>query len=334
MTDAYVTPAGRTAGVAVVGVGYWGRNLARNFAELGALAAIVDSNAEQAALIAGQTNARVLTLEEALADDAVHGVAIATRAETHAAIARQVIAAKRHVFVEKPLVLDMGEADELIAAAEDAGVTLMVGHLLRYHPVFQRMLEIVGSGELGRLRYVYSDRMSLGKIRTEEDVLWSFSPHDISMVLALAGGRSPTEVTAQGAAIVQSGIADIATLQLAFADGLKADIRASWLHYRKVQQIVAICEQGTVVFEDSAADWSRKLMVHPHRIAPDPAGIPVPARGEAYPVKVDQAEPLKAECAHFLGCIAGSHPARTDGAEGRSVLDVLQRASNAMETNR
>lgn len=319
-----------SAHVAVVGVGYWGRNLARNFAELGALSAVVDSDAEQADLIAGQTGARVRTLEEALTDDSIRGIAIATRAETHFAIAQRAIAAGKHVFVEKPLVLDLEEADRLIEQARRTGVALMVGHLLRYHPIFQRMLEIVSSGELGPLRYVYSDRMSLGKIRTEEDVLWSFSPHDISMVLALAGAR-PIDVTAQSAAIVQAAIADIATMQLVFDGGLKADIRASWLHYRKVQQIVAICEHGTVVFEDSAADWERKLSIHPHEIARDSAGIPVPQRGEARYVQVPRAEPLKEECRHFLDCIAGRHTPRTDGDEGRAVLDVMQRASAAMK---
>lgn len=321
------------AGVAVVGVGYWGRNLARNFAELGALSAVVDSNAEQAQAVSAQTGARILTLEQALADEAVHGVAIATRAETHFAIAEQAIAAGRHVFVEKPLVLDIGQADRLIAQAKSADVTLMVGHLLRYHPVFQRMLDIVAGGELGQLRYVYSDRMSLGKIRSEEDVLWSFSPHDLSMVLALAG-EEPVDVSAQGAAIVQPGIADFATLQLTFGSGLKADIRASWLHYRKVQQIVAVCDRGSIVFEDSAADWNRKLAIYPHEIERDAAGLPAPSRGEMRYVEVPHAEPLKEECRHFLGCIARDHAPRTDGVEGRAVLDVLQRASAAMGAER
>ncbi len=313
--------------VAVVGVGYWGKNIARSFAELGALGAIVDTNAAIAEPVAAQTGAPIRPLDDVLADPAIAGIAIATRAETHYALASLALAAGKHVFVEKPLVLDEGEADRLIAQANDAGRVLMVGHLLRYHPLFRRMLEIIRSGEHGALRYVYSDRMSLGKIRTEEDVLWSFAPHDISMVLAIAGAE-PVAVTAQGKGWVDPAISDYATAQLTFADGLKADIRTTWLSYKKVQQCVAICDRATIVFEDSEKEWGRKLAIHPHDVVTE-AGLPVPKRGEMAFVDVPQAEPLKAECAHFLECLAGAKPL-TDGEEGRAVLRVLQRATETM----
>lgn len=313
----------------MVGVGYWGKNLARNFAELGALGAVVDSNTAVAEAVSLQTGAAIRAFDDVLADPAINGVVIATRAETHFQLAKRALTAGKHVFVEKPLVLDEDEAEQLIAHAASVGRVLMVGHLLRYHPIFCRMLEIVQSGEYGRLRYVYSDRLSLGKIRTEEDVLWSFAPHDLSMVLALANAE-PISVTAAGAAMVNAAIADFATLQLSFADGLKADIRASWLHFRKVQQIVAICDRATIVFEDSEPDWTRKLTVHPHQIAVDDAGYPVPQRGEKFHVDVPQAEPLKEECRHFLACISGEAQPATDGAEGRRVLSVLRRASVIM----
>jgi predicted dehydrogenase len=313
--------------VAVIGVGYWGRNIARSFAELGALGAIVDSDPATANSVAELTGAAICTLDAVLSDPAISGIAIATRAETHFALAQKALAAGKHVFVEKPLVLDQGEADLLIAQSSAAGLTLMVGHLLRYHPLFRRMLEIVQSGQYGALRYVYSDRMSLGKIRTEENVLWSFAPHDVSMVLALAG-EEPTSVSAQGQAFVNSGIADYATAQLFFASGLKADIRTSWMSYKKVQQCVAICDRATIVFEDSQADWAKKLAVHPHAVVTE-NGFPVPKRGEMHYVDVPRAEPLKEECAHFLDCLEGSAPL-TNGTEGRAVLRVLQRASEVM----
>ena len=315
--------------VAVVGVGYWGKNLARNFAELGSLGAVVDANLVAGEQVSAQTGAPSRTFAEVLADGAIHGVAIATRAETHYEIATAALASGKHVFVEKPLVLNEAEADALIEQAAGVGRVLMVGHLLRYHPVFRRMLAIVGSGELGDLRFIYSDRMSLGKIRTEEDVLWSFAPHDLSMVLALAG-EEPVNVQAQGCAFTGPTIADVATMQLAFTKGLRAEIRSSWMNYRKVQQIVAICDRGTVVFEDSQPDWSKKLAVHKHAIELV-EGAPTPVRGEASFVEVPHAEPLKQECAHFVDCMAGEALPLTDGSEGRAVLRALQRATESMK---
>lgn len=314
--------------VAVVGVGYWGKNLARNFAELGALSAVVDNHAPTAADIATACGVSARSFEAVLADPDVDGVVIATRAESHHQLASRALAAGKDVFVEKPLVLDAGEAAALIDQAAMLGLVLMVGHLLRYHPIFERMLELVRSGDLGALRYVASERLSLGKIRTEEDVLWSFAPHDISMVLAIAG-QYPTAVTAQGAAFINPEINDIVTAQLAFADGLKAELRASWMHYRKVQRLTAIFDRATLVFEDSEAEWSRKLAIHPHSIA-EQNGVPIPSRGEASFVEVERAEPLRLECAHFLNCIGSRERPRTDGAEGRDVLRVLQQATEAM----
>jgi UDP-2-acetamido-3-amino-2,3-dideoxy-glucuronate N-acetyltransferase len=312
--------------VAVIGVGYWGRNLARNFAELGSLAAVVDTNEEAAADVAASTGSAARTLDEVLADSSVEGLAIATRAETHHEVAKRALEAGKHVFVEKPLVLNEHEADELISLASEHKRVLLVGHLLRYHPVFRSMLEIVRSGEFGKLRYIHSDRMSLGKIRTEEDVLWSFSPHDISMVLALAG-QEPSGVTAQGAGFINPAIADIVTLQLAFPNGVKAGIRASWMHYRKSQLIAAVCDNATIVFEDSEPEWERKLAIHEHRVE-HKAGIPIPQRGEMRHVEVPRAEPLKLECEHFLTSIRGDTEPLTDGQEGRAVLRVLQRAAH------
>ena len=314
--------------VAVAGVGYWGRNLARNFAELGSLAGVIDNFPATANEVAAANGTVVLTLDEALADPSVDGIAIATTAVTHFEVARAALNAGKHVFVEKPLVLDETDADELIALAGDRGRLLMVGHLLRYHPVFRRMLELVRSGEFGPVRYIHSDRLSLGKVRTEEDVLWSFAPHDISMVLALAG-EEPDTVTAQGAAVLNPAIADVATAQLGFPSGVKASIKASWLHYRKVQQIVAVCDKATIVFEDSEADWNRKLAIHEHGFEMQ-QGAPVLSRGDHRYVEVPTDEPLKCECRHFLERMADGETPLTDGREGRAVLRVLRRATADM----
>jgi predicted dehydrogenase len=315
--------------VAQLGVGYWGKNLARNFSEIGALAAVMELDPALANAASSALGVPAISFEQALADPSIDAISVATRAETHFAFARQAIEAGKHVFVEKPLVLDLAEADTLIAMAKAADRVLMVGHLLRYHPKFAHMLELVRSGGYGPLRYVYSDRLSLGKIRTEENVLWSFAPHDISMILALTG-EEPTAVTAQGSAMINPAIEDWSTVQLAFPSGVRGEIRTSWLHYAKVQKIVAICRDASIVFEDSAADWDRKLAVHPYAVVVQ-NGIPVPKRGETLYPATDFAEPLKLECQHFVSCIAQGSAPLTDAAEGKAVLRVLQAAETAMK---
>lgn len=314
--------------VAVIGVGYWGRNLARNFARLGALAAVVDTNGEAAREVAASVGCEVRAMDAVLADPAVEAVAIATRAETHFEVAMAALRAGKHIFVEKPLVLDEGHADTLIALASELGRVLMVGHLLRYHPVFHRMLELVRSSEYGRLRHITSERLNLGKIRTEEDVLWSFAPHDISMVLALAG-EEPGRVAAVGTSFITPPIADLAGVELRFPGGVSASIRASWMHYRKVQRLTALCDRATLVFEDSEPEWDRKLAVHEHRVEIE-NGIPVPRPGMLHHPDVPAEEPLQRECGHFLDCVAGRASVLTGGDEGRAVLRVLERASAAM----
>jgi len=316
--------------VAQLGVGYWGKNLARNFSEIGALAAVMELDPALAQTASSTLGVPAISFEDALADPSIDAISVATRAETHFQFARRAIEAGKHVFVEKPLVLDLAEADTLIAIAAAADRVLMVGHLLRYHPKFAHMLDIIRSGEYGPLQYVYSDRLSLGKIRTEENVLWSFAPHDISMILALTG-EEPSIVTAQGSAMVDPAIEDWSTVQLAFPSGVKGEIRTSWLHYAKVQKIVAICRDASIVFEDSAAEWDRKLAVHPYAVAVE-NGIPVPKRGETLYPATDFAEPLKLECAHFVSCIAQGNAPLTDAAEGKAVLRVLQAAEAAMKT--
>ncbi len=311
--------------VAHVGCGYWGKNLARNFAELGALEAVVDGNADTAHKMAEATGARVMSFEQVLADDGIAAVSFATPAETHHALAMQALEAGKHVYVEKPLALSPEDAEALIAAAARLDRRLMVGHLLQYHPVFMEMKARVAAGEIGRLTYVYSNRMSLGKFRTEENVLWSFAPHDVSMLLSLAG-QEPVEVSAQGAVIVTPGVEDWVTLQLQFADGLKGHIQTSWLHPFKEQRLVAIGTQGMLVFEDSAPAWEDKLKLYRHVI--DTSGAaPVPKAAEAERIPVEKSEPLRNECAHFLDCVASGATPRTDGAEGLAVLNVLRRAA-------
>jgi UDP-2-acetamido-3-amino-2,3-dideoxy-glucuronate N-acetyltransferase len=311
--------------IAVIGCGYWGKNLVRNFAELGALEAVVDGNAAVARDLGAKHAARVLTVDEALADKAIHGVVIAAPAVLHAEIARKALKAGKHVFVEKPLALTVEDATGLVALAKASDKRLMVGHLLQYHPAYLALKSLVKSGKLGRLTYVYSNRLSLGKIRREEDVLWSFAPHDISMLLGLVG-EEPEHVNATAAPTLHPTIGDMCHVQLAFASGVKGHVFASWLHPFKEQRLVVIGERGMAVFEDSQSDSAKKLLFYPH-VIDWVGGLPVAQKGDAVAVPFETSEPLKAECKHFLDCIDSGRTPVTDGEEGLRVQRVLARAA-------
>jgi predicted dehydrogenase/acetyltransferase-like isoleucine patch superfamily enzyme len=313
--------------VAVVGCGYWGKNLVRNMAALGALAAIHDVDAATAEKMAAQHGASARSWREILDDGAIAGVVIAAPAAQHARLAREALAAGKDVFVEKPLALHEHEAEELCRLAESAGRILMVGHVLQYHPAFLKLKEMVHGGALGRLQYLYSNRLNLGKIRREEDILWSFAPHDISMILELVRAE-PETVTAVGANYLHDRIADVTTTHLGFADGTRAHIFVSWLHPFKEQKLVVVGDAGMAVFDDGQ-DWPQKLVLYRHRIGWKD-GVPLPEKAEGEGVAVDHGEPLKAECAQFLESIVSRARPRTDGREGLRVLRVLQRAREAL----
>ena len=236
--------------VAVIGCGYWGRNLVRVFQEIGALAAVCDADANLAAQFADQYSVPALSLGDLLADDAIQAVAIAAPAAAHADLAGQALHAGKHVFVEKPIALRATDAEELIAVAAQGDRVLMVGHLLQYHPAFLALRELIGNGRLGRLQYIYSNRLNLGKIRREENVFWSFAPHDISMILALTG-EMPSAVTAKGASYLHEVIADVTNTYMSFPSGVNAHIFVSWLHPCKDQKLVVVGSEGMAVFDDT-----------------------------------------------------------------------------------
>jgi predicted dehydrogenase len=323
--------SGNDPKVAVIGCGAWGRNLARNFAELGALAALVDSSVAVADALAAAHGGRAARFDEVLADRDIDAVAISTQPSRHAPLALAALGAGKHVFVEKPLALDPGEAEAMIRLAERLDRRLMVGHVLRYHPAFTRLHALVREGRLGRIRQIYANRLNLGAVRREEDVLWCLGPHDVSMVLALVGAE-PTEVAAIGGFHLRDEVADTATLQLRFPGGEQAQVTLSWMSPVKEHKLTVIGAAGMAVFDDTEA-WSRKLVLHPHRVGIE-EGEPVVDRADPVPIALDPAEPLRAECAHFLHCLrTGDHPL-TDGAESLRVVDVLSRAAEAMRLGR
>lgn len=315
--------------VAVIGCGHWGKNLVRNMAELGALAAVCDAYAPNAQAQSTLHHVSVRNVDEIIADPSITGVMIAAPAVQHAALATQALNAGKHVFVEKPLAMTVADAEALAALAKKTNRVLMVGHLLQYHPAYVKLKEMAEAGEFGALHYVYSNRLSLGKLRTEENVLWSFAPHDISMVLGLFG-EAPVSVSAQGSTSLTPGIPDVVTTQFTFASGAKGHVFVSWLHPMKEQKLVVIGEKAMAVFNDSLPA-EQKLQLYRHRIEWN-GTMPNPIKAEAESVPFAPGEPLRNECQHFLDAMAGTTQTRTDAAEGIRVLKVLEAAEIAMST--
>lgn len=314
--------------VAIIGCGYWGKNLVRNFHKLDALAAVCDENPETAESMSNQFHVPYMTLPEILASNDIKGVVIAAPAIQHYDLAKKALMNGKHVYVEKPLALQIQHAKELCILAQSKNLTLMVGHLLQYHPAFLKLKDMVQKGDLGRLQYIYSNRLNLGKIRREENILWSFAPHDISMILSLAG-EMPSEVSAVSASHLHKTVADITTTHLTFNSGLAAHIFVSWLHPFKEQKLVVVGDKGMAVFNDGCP-WEEKLQLYPHKIE-WVGGVPSPSKAEASYIPITPEEPLTVECQHFLDCIDKGTTPRTDGEEGLRVLKVLYQADQSMK---
>jgi UDP-2-acetamido-3-amino-2,3-dideoxy-glucuronate N-acetyltransferase len=315
--------------IACVGAGYWGKNLVRNFNELGVLATICETDAQTRARLKPQYPNVIFTdvADEIFADPGITGVAIATPAVTHAELVHRALLAGKDVFVEKPLALSLGEARKLDALASEKGLVLMVGHLLWYHPAVLKLKQLIEDGELGRIRYIYSNRLNLGKIRREENILWSFAPHDISVILGLVG-EMPDTVNAQGGNYLHDRVADVTVSLLSFPSGIKAHVFVSWLHPYKEQKLIVVGERQMAVFDDVAED--HKLTLYPHVIGWN-GSTPVPNKAKGHPIVIESVEPLRAECEHFLECIRTRETPRTDGQEGLRVLRVLQQCQDALE---
>lgn len=316
--------------IAVIGCGYWGKNLVRNMAELGALAAVCDAHAPNAEAQAKLYNVPVQSVDTVLTDPAIQGVVIAAPAAQHAMIAEKAMLAGKHVFVEKPLALTVAEAEALQKVAQKTGRVLMVGHLLQYHPHYLQLKQMAADGLLGKLLYVYSNRLNLGKIRTEENVLWSFAPHDISMILGLMGD-APESVSAQGMTHLTANVPDIYSAQFTFKGGAKGHVFVSWLNPTKEQKLVVVGERGMVVFDDGQP-WESKLMHYPH-VVKWQNHMPTPEKADGQAIAVPQSEPLKNECQHFLDAIDGK-ALTTDAAEGIRVLKVLEAAEKALKSGK
>ncbi len=317
--------------VAAVGCGYWGKNIVRNFAELGALRAVCDVDASVAAEFARKYRVPAVSLAQIMADPQYDGVAFASPAALHVEHAGGALRAGKHVFVEKPLALTVPEGRELARLANSHGRILMVGHLLQYHPLVLKLIELVGSGRFGDVKHVYSNRLNIGKLRTEEDVIWSFAPHDLSVILAILG-RMPEQVSVEGASILNPRIADIANIHLRFPGGATGRVFVSWLNPYKEQKLSVIGTKAHAVFDDTVK-WEDKLLIYDHRVEYR-GGRPEAIKAEPVRVDVQQREPLREECAHFLHSIAAGKAPRTDTREALRVLSVLEAATQSLESGR
>ena len=316
--------------IAVVGCGHWGKNLVRNFSDLGSLAAVCDPNAEVAQKYANQYLVKNYSFSEILNDLSIEGVVLAVPAPLHASMGIEVMNAGKHAYVEKPLAMNNLEAERMIASAEENGVQLMVGHLLQYHPIFMALRTLVESGEMGALQYIYSNRLSFGKVRSEEDVIWSFAPHDISMILSLTG-HEPEIVRTESTSILQPDIADTAIVHIEFNSGLKAHISVSWLHPYKEQKLVVVGKKAMAVFDDTKP-WGEKLALYRH-VVRSSGSLPSLEKAEVEYVEVSQSEPLRNECQHFVDVVSGDITPLTNGKEGLGVLNVLSAASLSQSKN-
>jgi len=317
----------RGARVAVVGMGYWGKNLVRNFHEIGALSVVCDESPEQRKAVADKyPDVRFEpSYDTVLNDDGIEAVVLATPAVTHYEMAGKALKAGRDVFVEKPLALTVEEGQALVAFAAEHRRILMVGHVLRYHPAVIRLHELIRNGELGKIQYFYSNRLNIGKIRTEENILWSFAPHDISVMLALLA-EEPCHVSCQGGTYLHENVADVTMSQFVFPSRVRGHVFVSWLHPFKEQRLVVVGSENMAVFDDTAQD---KLVVYPHKVEWKDR-VPTAVKAEATKVPLEDIEPLRAECLHFLDCVRSRQTPVTDGEEGLRVLRILTACQQAM----
>jgi UDP-2-acetamido-3-amino-2,3-dideoxy-glucuronate N-acetyltransferase len=322
--------ASKSPKVAVVGMGYWGRNLVRNFHELGNLSAICDSQSSVEAACAQQyKNVRFIReYSEVLADPKIDAVALATPAVSHYKMAKAALKAGKDVFVEKPLAADVQEGEELLDLSLANRRVLMVGHILRYHPAVIKLHELIQKGDLGKIYYLYSNRLNIGKIRTEENILWSFAPHDISVMLFLLN-ETPEKISSHGSGYLNPEIFDVTMSQFEFPSGVKGHIFVSWLHPVKEQKLVVVGSEKMAVFDDTS---DQKLMLYEHKVEWKNR-IPTALKGEGEAIRLDKTEPLRTECQHFIDSVRTRKTPFTDGREGLRVLKCLDACQRSLLAN-
>ena len=329
-----MTPEREPIRIGVVGLGYWGPNLARNFAAIDGceLTWLCDASSEAREKLAPSfPGARATAdLNDLLNDPELDAVVLATPVTTHAALAIRVAESGKHCFVEKPLATTAADAEAAVAAAEQAGKILMVGHLLEYHPAVDRLKELLDEGQLGGLYYVYGNRLNLGKLRAEENALWCLGAHDVSVVLHLIG-EEPVECSAHGESYVREGVQDVVFCYLRFPSGVVAHLHLSWLDPHKERRFTVVGSRRMATFDDM--ELERKLTVYDKGFDEDARtyGEYITRSGDIFSPRIPNVEPLRIECEHFVDCARRGERPRSDGLSGLRVVRVLEELQRSLD---
>ena len=336
------TTSGQKIGLAQVGIGYWGKNLLRNFAALPDAEVVLacDHDADVLARVARQYPGLATTqrFDEVLADADVQGVVIATETPQHFEMAEAALQAGKHVFIEKPMAQTVAQAERLVALADAHDRRLMVGHLLLYHPAFRYVEDLIRRGDLGEIYYLYSVRVNLGIIRQRENALESLAPHDLAVALRFLD-KTPVAVSAQGQAYVQPGVEDVAFATVFFEDGALAHLHTSWLDPHKIRRVTVVGSKKMAVIDDVAPTEKVRLYDKGVAVAPGEARYASYAEamavrsGDIHLPKIDMEEPLRLECAHFAECIRTGARPRSDGRNGLAVVRLLEAAQQSLAQN-
>lgn len=311
--------------IAVIGCGHWGKNLIRNFSKINALYAVCDPDETLSKKFSQQFSVANLTFQEILEDSNIRGVVLAVPAPLHSEMAILAMNHDKDVFVEKPLAMNEKEASSMIDCSIKNNKKIMVGHLLQYHPVFIEMKKIIANDTIGNIQHIYSVRKSFGKVRTEEDVIWSFAPHDISMILSILN-EEPHKIISDKVSILQEGIADIANIRMEFSSNISAHISVSWLNPYKEQKLLVVGDKAMVVFDDTKP-WEQKLTLF-HQNVKLKGNVPTLNKEDYIFIAVPESEPLENECIHFCEVVNGNKNPQTNAIEGLNVVKVLSKASN------
>lgn len=311
--------------IAIIGAGYWGKNLVRVFNDLSVLKSVCDLNLKN---IKKEYPNLFFTenFKDILGDEEIKAVVISTPAATHYDFVKSSLLSGKDVFVEKPLALDVKKGEELVELAKQKKSILMVGHLLIYHPAVTRLKELIKRGELGDIRYIWSNRLNFGKLRKEENVLWSFAPHDISVIIDILG--EPKKVLAVGKDYLQNNIPDVTLTSLEFNNQVSSHIFVSWLNPFKEQKLAVVGSEAMAVFDDQS---DNKLVIYPHKIEWLDENIPEAIKVEGKIINIPTKEPLKEEVRHFIECLQKRKRPKTDGEEALMVLRVLDACQRSLD---
>jgi len=317
--------------IALIGAGNWGKNHLRNLNNLGVLHSVVEMSDEIISVRKSEYPDITFSKNDSdiLDNPEIKAVVIAAPAHLHYELAKKYLLAGKDVLVEKPMSLHAQEGEELVKIAKEEKRVLMVGHILQYHSSVIKLKEIIDSGDLGNLRYIYSNRLNIGKLRAEENVLWSFAPHDISLILMFLNGEEPAKISAFGGAYINQNIFDTTITTLDFLSGVKGHIFVSWLHPFKEQKLVVVGSKKMAVFDDLTKE---KLFIYPHKIEMENGNIPVAHKADFEIVEHEKKQPLEEELKHFLFCIETRNSPKTDGNEGLKVLKILEDAGKKLES--